>query len=89
MAGGFDLLAPWLLITYGLVLVVILVGALYHGPHDKKLEDAATESSDDQPSRELLALITGTSGRRLVNVVDGLLWAAIIHTMVVKPFGLG
>jgi uncharacterized membrane protein len=89
VAGGFDLLAPWLLITYGLVLVVILVGAVYHGPHDKKLEEAAVKSADDQPSSELLALIDGTPERRMVNVVDGLLWAAIVFAMVVKPFGLG
>lgn len=89
VAGGFDLLAPWLLITYGLVLVIILVGAMYHGPHDKKLGEAVTASSDDQPSSELEAMITGTPGRRVVNVVDGLLWAALIFVMVVKPFGLG
>lgn len=89
VAGGFDLLAPWLLITYGLVLVVILIGALYHGPHDKRLEEAVAASSDDQASSQLTALITGTGGRRVVNVIDGLLWAAIIFVMVVKPFGLG
>lgn len=89
VAGGFDLLAPWLLITYGLVLVIILVGALYHGPHDKKLEEAVSESPDDQPSSRLSALIAGTQGRRLVNVTDGLLWVALIFVMVVKPFGLG
>lgn len=89
VAGGFDLLAPWLLVTYGLVLVVILIGALYHGPHDKKMEEAVAASSDDQPSSQLTALITGTGGRRVVNVIDGVLWAAIIFVMVVKPFGLG
>jgi len=67
VAGGFDLLAPWLLVTYGLVLVIILIGALYHGPHDKNLEEAATESGEAQPSDELLTLITryhGTAHRQ-------------------------
>jgi protein-S-isoprenylcysteine O-methyltransferase Ste14 len=89
VAGGFDLLAPWLLITYGLVLAIILTGALYHGPHDKKLKEAVIESEDDQPSGQLLAIIGGTPGRRVVNVIDSLLWAGLIFVMVVKPFGLG
>jgi protein-S-isoprenylcysteine O-methyltransferase Ste14 len=89
VADGLDLLAPWLLLTYGLILVVILIGALYHGPQDKKLGEAVAASSDDQPSRQLTTLIAGSPGRRVVNVVDGLLWAAIIFVMVVKPFGLG
>jgi Na+/alanine symporter len=37
-ASGFDLLAPWLLITYGLILAIILVGALYHGVTARSLK---------------------------------------------------
>ena len=88
IAGGFDLLAPWLLIAYGLVLAIILMGALYHGPHGKKLEEAAAESPDDQPSSRLLTIIEGTGRGPLVNAIDGLLWAGLIFVMVVKPFGV-
>jgi hypothetical protein len=88
VAGGFDLLAPWLLIAYGLVLAIILMGALYHGPQGKKLEEAAAESPDDQPSSRLLTIIEGTGRGPLVNTIDGLLWAGLVFVMVVKPFGV-
>lgn len=87
VAGGFDLLAPWLLITYGLLLAIILTGALYHGPQGTRLEKSASESPDEEPSTELLGLIEGTRTTRWVNVLDGLLWAGVIFAMVVKPFG--
>jgi uncharacterized membrane protein len=88
VAAGFGLLAPWLLISYGLILAIILVGALYHGRHGKKLEEAAENSPDDEPSSQLLSLIAGTPQGRLVNAIDGLLWAGVIFVMVTKPFGV-
>lgn len=88
VAAGFDLLAPWLLITYGLILAIILVGALYHGRHGKKLEEAAESSPESEPSSQLLGLLAETPRSRLVNVIDSLLWAGVIFVMVVKPFGV-
>lgn len=88
IASGYSLTAPWLLITYALVLGIILIGALYHGPQGQRLEKAAAASPDSEPSQELNALIAGTSRARLVNFVDSVLWVAVIFTMVVKPFGV-
>lgn len=86
VAAGFSLTAPWLLIAYGLVLAIILVGALYHGPEGKRLEEAAAKSPDDELSGELSAVIAAGS-RPLVNAIDAVLWIGLIFTMVVKPGG--
>jgi hypothetical protein len=88
IAADFDLTAPWLLISYGLVVAIILIGALYHVPQGRRLEEAATTSSEDQPSSELLTVIQRSSREGWINVVDSLLWLALIFVMVVKPFGV-
>jgi hypothetical protein len=88
IAGDFSLTAPWLLISYGLVVAIILIGALYHGPQGKRLEEAASASPENEPSSELLAVIEGNPRSALVNVVDSILWLALIFVMVTKPFGL-
>jgi hypothetical protein len=87
IAAGFSLTAPWLLISYGLVLAIILVGAFYHGPEGKRLEEAAANSPDDEPSGELQVVLAGGSRTRVVNFVDAVLWIGLIFTMVVKPGG--
>jgi hypothetical protein len=87
-AGGFDLLRPWLLISYGLVIAIFLVAVFYHAPQERKLEAAIANSSDDVPSADLVTLTRATPRTRLMNVVDSLLWLGIILAMVVKPFGI-
>lgn len=88
IASGLSLTAPWLLITYGLVVTIILIGALHHGPQGRRLEEAAQASSKDEPSKDLLAVIADNSRSNLFNYIDGLLWVALVFTMVVKPFGV-
>jgi hypothetical protein len=88
IASGFDLLAPWLLITYGLILAIILTGALFHGPYGKRLEEAAAASPEGEPSGQLLTIIEGSRTKLLVNVIDSVLWIGLVFTMVVKPFGI-
>lgn len=88
IAGGFSLTAPWLLISYGLVIAIILMGVLYHGPQARKLEEAASASPQDEPSDELLSVIAANSGNRAVDLVDTVLWVGLVFTMVVKPFGV-
>jgi hypothetical protein len=46
----------------------------------------ADASPDDEPSAELRAFIDAPIGR-VVNVIDGVLWLALIYVMVAKPFG--
>jgi hypothetical protein len=46
----------------------------------------ADASPDDEPSAELRAFVDAPTGR-VVNVIDGVLWLALIYVMVAKPFG--
>ena len=84
-SAGFALTAPWLLISYGLVLIILVIGATFHGPHDRSLKKLAEESPEDQPSDELSAFIAAPSAR-VVAAVDGFVWLALVFVMVVKPF---
>lgn len=86
-AGDFDLTAPWLLISYGLLLAIVLTGALYHGPRGTRLKEAAAASPEGEPSSDLTEVIAGTRVDRVIPTVDSLLWLALIFMMVVKPFG--
>lgn len=86
LTGGFDFTAPWLLIAYGLVVVVFATGIGYHGPRGRKLQALAEASPEDEPSEALRALIDAPSAR-VVTALDSLLWLALIYVMVVKPFG--
>ena len=85
LTGEFDLTAPWLLISYGLVAVTLVVGIAYHGPRGKKLQALAEASSENELSGPLRAAINAPTARVVV-AVDSLIWLAIIYMMVVKPF---
>jgi Predicted integral membrane protein (DUF2269) len=85
ITGDLDLTQTWLIIAYVLAALILLNAFAYHIPYTRKLEAAAETSPDDQPSPELRALVEAPSVI-WVNVYDGLLWLAIIYTMVVKPF---
>ena len=85
ITGDLGLTQTWLIIAYVLAALILLNAFAYHIPRARKLETAAEASPDDQPSPELQALIEAPSAI-WVNVYDGLLWVAIIYTMVVKPF---
>ena len=85
LTGDFDLTAPWLLISYGLVAVTLVVGIAYHGPRGKKLQALAEASSENELSGPLRAAINAPTARVVV-AVDSLIWLAIIYMMVVKPF---
>lgn len=85
LTGGFDLTQPWLLIGYILSAIVLVIGFAYHIPTANKLKALAAASPDDESSAELRAAIDAPIGR-IVNVVDGVLWLALIFVMVAKPF---
>jgi hypothetical protein len=85
LTGGFDLTEPWLIIGYVLAAVVLIIAFAYHIPTANRLKALAAASADDAPSRELRAAIEAPAGR-VINVVDGLVWLALIFDMVVKPF---
>jgi hypothetical protein len=85
IVGGLDLTQPWLLIGYALAAIILINAFVYHVPTANKLKDAAEASSADEPSPELRALIEAPTGP-LMNVVDGIVWLALIFDMVAKPF---
>lgn len=85
LTGDFDLTAAWLLVAYGLVVVILVTGIAYHGPRGKRLHQLAEASPEDQPTEALRAFIRAPSAR-VVTMLDTLVWLAIIYVMVAKPF---
>lgn len=82
---GFDLLAPWLVIAYVLVVAILVNGVAVYDPQVKRLMTAAAASPDNEPSPELRALLKSPR-TKLAFGSEVALWVALIFTMVVKPF---
>ncbi len=85
IVGDFDLTQTWLVIGYVLAALILVTAFVYHIPTATKLKALADASPDDEPSAELRAFVDAPIGR-LVNVIDGVLWLALIYVMVAKPF---
>jgi hypothetical protein len=80
---GFSLTSPWLVITYVLVAILIILIAAFIAPLSAQIERAAADSPDDKPSPELVAALN--SPKRFAAPLAGLVWIAIILVMVLKP----
>lgn len=80
LTGGFNLLAPWLLIAYVLFGLLVVYGGVKSHPYIVSLGEAVRDGRPNH--RELL-------GRRLTVIVavDALIYVLIIADMVLKPFG--
>ena len=80
LTGSFNLLAPWLLIAYGLFGLLVVYGGVVSVPYIVRLGEAVREG---RPNREELL------GRRLTVIVavDALIYVLIVADMVLKPFG--
>jgi len=85
VVDGFELTQPWLLIGYVLAAIILVNAFAYHIPTANKLKALAAASSDDEASPELRATIAAPIGA-IMNVVDGVVWLALIFVMVAKPF---
>jgi uncharacterized membrane protein len=85
IVGDFDLTQTWLVIGYVLAALILVTAFVYHVPTATKLKALADASPDDEPSAELRAFVDAPIGR-VVNVIDGVLWLALIYVMVAKPF---
>jgi hypothetical protein len=83
--ADLDLTQTWLLIAYGLALLILAIGIGYHGPRDRKLRALVEASPEEGPSDALRAFAEAPIAR-VVQAVDLLLWLAIIYAMVGKPF---
>ena len=85
VVGGWNLLAPWLLITYALVAVMLVMGLFIETPMLDRLAAKANEEADaTEPSPELRQLM---ADRRpiLYDAISFVIWIAVIYVMVVKP----
>ena len=85
VVGDFDLTQTWLVIGYVLAALILLTAFVYHVPTATKLKALADASPDGEPSAELMAFVRAPLGG-VVNVIDGVLWLALIYVMVAKPF---
>jgi hypothetical protein len=85
IVGDFDLTQTWLVIGYVLAALILVTAFVYHIPTATKLKALADASPDDEPSAELRAFVDAPIGG-VVNVIDGVLWLALIYVMVAKPF---
>jgi hypothetical protein len=85
VTGDLDLTATWLLIAYGLVILVLVNNAVSFAPRSKRLAALVDASPGDEATPEIRAVIDAR-GFRAAAVVDLVLWLAIIYTMVTKPF---
>jgi uncharacterized membrane protein len=84
LTTGFNLTAPWLVISYVLIVAIFVQAFVLYEPHIRKVE-AAVASSNGEPSPQLHALVR--SPRIPVSSgIDMFLFGAIIFAMVVKPF---
>lgn len=86
ITGGLDLTKPWLIIGYVLAAIILVNAFAYHIPTANRLKALAAASPDDAASTELRAAIDAPIGR-VMNLVDSVVWLALIFVMVVKPFG--
>ncbi len=85
IVGGFNLLAPWLLLTYGLIIAMVVLGAGVESPILERMARKAEEEADaPEPSPELRRMMADKRPLILV-AISVLLWFAVIYTMVVKP----
>jgi hypothetical protein len=81
--GGFNLLAPWLIIAYALFIALTVIGARFTGPSIKKMGELVAATPDGPLSPEAVAL---RQRFYRTEVLDFLLLFLIIFDMVVKPF---
>lgn len=82
--GGYDPLAPWLLIAYVLTVIAFATPQFVTGPRIMRVIEAAAASPADAPSDDLRSAIAASSAP--VFWIDAALIVLFIIDMVVKPF---
>ena len=85
IVGDFGLTQAWLVIGYVLAAIILINAFAYHIPTANKLKALSAASPEDEPSAELKAAIAAPIGP-VMNVVDSIVWLALIFVMVAKPF---
>ena len=82
--GEFNLLAPWLLISYALFAFAMALGSLVSEPWAKRVVEAAFASPSDAPSAELRAAIADRRGPVSAAVLV-IVIVTFVFVMVFKP----
>jgi uncharacterized membrane protein len=81
LLGGFNLLAPWLLLAYAAVVISILIGIFFaSAPFTAILEAARTGDG------AAMAVAVEAPRRRAMLTIAIFLYGSLIFLMVVKPF---
>lgn len=79
--GGFNLLAPWLLMSYAIIAIAIVFAVTYAArPFSAILE--AAEAGDSSA----MAAAASAPSRRLALAVPIVLYGLLVFLMVTKPF---
>jgi hypothetical protein len=82
--GQFNLLAPWLLISYALFAFAMALGSLVTEPWTKRVTEAAFVSPSDAPSAELRAAMADRRGPLSAAALVVAI-VAFVFVMVFKP----
>ena len=82
--GDFNLLEPWLLISYALFAFAMALGSLVTEPYATRVVEAAFASPSDAPSTELQAAIADRRGPVSAGVLVVVI-VAFVFVMVFKP----
>jgi hypothetical protein len=82
---GYNVLAPWLLIAYGLWVAAMLIGGAIHGPFYRRVRALAAGTPDGPLTGELARLV-GDRRERTASAIDTVIIVALLFDMVVKPF---
>jgi hypothetical protein len=84
LTGQMNLLAPWLLLAYGTLVVAIIIGFGVTDPWLGRLDKASAASTDQTATGELAAIIDEPLPRYGSWALMALT-AALVFIMVVKP----
>ena len=85
LVGGFNLLAPWLLISYVIFVVLLIIGAALAGPHMGRVGAMVAALPDGPLPAEVKAAATA-NGFVWIEAFDFVGLLLVIFVMVVKPF---
>jgi hypothetical protein len=79
--GGFNLLAPWLLLSYGIIVVAIVFALRYAARPFSAILEAA-----DAGDAAAMAQAASAPSRRMALAVPIVLYSMLVFLMVTKPF---
>jgi hypothetical protein len=85
LVNQYSLLAPWLVISYVIFIVLLVIGAVIAGPRMQRVGAMVGPMPDGPIPPEVRAVATG-GGFVWIELFDFIGLFAVIFVMVVKPF---